>query len=403
MALHFLPPTNKARDLMPIPIERISVCNLLSFGESAEPLELRPLNVLIGINGSGKSNLIETIALLASMNSPRGMSGYIGQSGGIFNWLWKGTEAAPIAKLDVSGGLLDGRHFEHQIAFTRVGQSIEVVNESVALRFRGDRHQPKPLFGYEKGVPVVRPRGRARFLKRSDVNFTQSILWQDQLEEIANTLSPLSRLYRSFQIYRMGKIDPAKQPQRTDLSSDYLIRDGTNLSAVLSRLMQRKGLQKKLIDELNTFYPEFEDLRVIPEAGTQQIYFEERDLYSSVPASRLSDGTIRWLSLLAILLDPDPPPLVCIEEPEIGLHPDIVVELAELLREASTRMQLIVTTHSSTLVDSLTRAPEAVIVCEKVKGATKLRRLDANELKVWLENYSLGELWRSGQIGGNRW
>ena len=387
---------------MPMPIERISVCNLLSFGESAEQLELRPLNVLIGINGTGKSNLIEMIALLASMNSKRGMSGYIGQSGGILNWLWKGTEAIPIAKLDVSGGLLDGKHFKHRIAFTRVEQSIEVVNESVTLWFR-EGYQPRPLFGYEKGVPVVRPHGRARFLNRSNVNLTQSILWQDQLEEIANTLSPLSRLYRKFQIYRIGNIDPAKQPQRTDLSSDYLIRDGTNLSAVLSRLMQRKGLQKKLIDELNTFYPEFEDLRVIPEAGTQQIYFEERDLYSSVPTSRLSDGTIRWLSLLAILLDPDPPPLVCIEEPEIGLHPDIVVKLADLLREASTRMQLIVTTHSSTLVDSLTRAPEAVIVCEKVKGATKLRRLNANELKVWLENYSLGELWRSGQIGGNRW
>jgi len=391
---------------MPIPIERISVCNLLSFGESAEPLELRPLNVLIGINGSGKSNLIETIGLLASMNTQSGMSGYIGRSGGILNWLWKGTEAVPIARLDVSGGLLDGRHFKHRTDFTRVEQSIEVVDESVTLRLRGERHQPKPLFGYEKGVPVVpvfRPHGRARFLKRSDVNFTQSILWQDQLEEIANNLSPLSRLYRSFRIYRMSHIEQAKQPQRTDSSGDYLSPDGTNLSAVLSRLMQRKGFQKKLIDKLITFYPEFEDLRVIPEAGTQQIYFQERDLYSLVPASRLSDGTFRWLCLLAILLHPEPAPLICIEEPEIGLHPDIVVELAELLREASKRMQLIVTTHSRTLVDGLTSTPEDVIVCEKDQGSTRLRRLVADELKVWLENYSLGELWRRGQVGGNRW
>ena len=246
---------------MPIPIERISVCNLLSFDESSEPLELRPLNVLIGINGSGKSNLIDTIALLASMNSKRGMAGYIGQSGGILNWLWKGTEAVPIAKLDISGELGAQRQFTHRIAFTRVEQSIEVVDESVALRFRGDRHQPKPLFGYEKGVPVVRPHGRARFLKRSDVNFTHSILWQDQLEEFANTLSPLSRLYRSFQIYRMDNTDPAKQPQRTDLSSDYLILDGTNLSALLSRLMQRKGFLRKLIDKLIRFYPQFDDWR----------------------------------------------------------------------------------------------------------------------------------------------
>jgi len=388
---------------MPIPIERISVCSLLSFGESAEPLELRPLNVLIGINGSGKSNLIETIALLASMNSPRGMSGYIGQSGGIFNWLWKGTEAAPIAKLDVSGGLLDGRHFEHQIAFTRVEQSIEAVDETVSVWPQGKRHPRKPLFSYENGVPVLRDKRRPKPLSRQDINFTQSILWEDQPAEVAYNLSPLSRLYRSFRIFRMSHIEQAKQPQRTDSSSDYLIRDGTNLSAVLSRMMQRKGFQKKLIDKLITFYPEFEDLRVTPEAGTQQIYFQERDLYSSVPASRLSDGTIRWLCLLAILLDPDPPPLVCIEEPEIGLHPDIVVELAELLREASKKMQLIVTTHSRTLVDGLTSTPEDVIVCEKDQGSTRLRRLVADELKVWLENYSLGELWRRGQVGGNRW
>jgi predicted ATPase len=167
--------------------------------------------------------------------------------------------------------------------------------------------------------------------------------------------------------------------------------------------MQRKGFQKKLIDKLITFYPEFEDLRVIPEAGTQQIYFQERDLYSLVPASRLSDGTFRWLCLLAILLHPEPAPLICIEEPEIGFHPDIVVELAELLREASKRMQLIVTTHSRTLVDGLTSTPEDVIVCEKDQGSTRLRRLVADELKVWLENYSLGELWRRGQVGGNRW
>src|SRR5271157_3151070 len=388
---------------MPMPIERISVCNLLSFGESAEPLDLRPLNVLIGINGSGKSNLIETIGLLTSMNMQRGMSGYIGQRGGILNWLWKGTETVPIAKLDVSGELPDEGHFEHQIAFTRVEQSIEAQDESVWVWPQGKRHPRKPLFSYENGVPVLRDKGRPKPLARQDINFTQSILWQDQHAEIAYNLSPVSRLYRSFRIYRMSHIEQAKQPQRTDSPSDYLITDATNLGAVLNRLMQRKGFQKKLNDKMIRFYPEFDDLRVSLEAGTQQIYFQERDLYSPVPATRLSDGTFRWLCLLAILLDPDPPPLVCIEEPEIGLHPDIVVELAELLREASKKMQLIVTTHSTTLVDSLARTPEAVIVCEKVKGATKLRRLDADDLRVWLERYSLGELWRSGQIGGNRW
>ena len=364
-------------------------------------LELRPLNVLIGLNGSGKSNLIETIGLLASMNTPRGMSGYIGQTGGILHWLWKGSEEVPTAEIDVSGDLLTGEHFNHRIAFTRVEQSIQVSDESVKVGRRRNLDPKKPLFGYEKGTPVFRrPRGKERRLERKGIDFTQSILWQNQPVEIAYPLDPLSRLYRSFQIYRMGNIDPAKQPQRTDLSSDYLIRDGTNLSAVLSRLMQRKGFRQKLIDKLKTFYSEFEDLRVTPEAGTQQIYFEEEDLYSSVPASRLSDGTIRWLSLLAILLDPDPPQLVCIEEPEIGLHPDIVVVLADLLREASKEMQLVVTTHSRTLVDGLSDTPENVIVCEKEQGSTRLRRLDPDDQKVWLENYSLGQLWSAVKSEG---
>ena len=122
-----------------------------------------------------------------------------------------------------------------------------------------------------------------------------------------------------------------------------------------------------------------------------------------IPATRLSDGTLRYLCLLAILYNPTPPPVVCIEEPELGLHPDIVAGLAKHLLAASERMQLIVTTHSDILVDALTWNPETIIVCESVDGATQMKRLDPDAIKGWLENYRLGELWSSGHIGGNRW
>ena len=122
-----------------------------------------------------------------------------------------------------------------------------------------------------------------------------------------------------------------------------------------------------------------------------------------VPAIRLSDGTLRYLCLLAILCHPNPPPLVCLEEPELGLHPDILPGLADLLREASERCQLIVTTHSDTLVDALTDTPESVVVCEKENGQTTLRRLEKDRLSGRLEDYRLGEYWASGGIGGNRW
>ena len=95
--------------------------------------------------------------------------------------------------------------------------------------------------------------------------------------------------------------------------------------------------------------------------------------------------------------------MICLEEPELGLHPDIIPTLAELLREAATRTQLIVTTHSTLLVEAFSKEPESVCVCEKIEGSTVIRRLSRGELDVWLEKYSLGTLWASGQIGGNRW
>ena len=104
---------------------------------------------------------------------------------------------------------------------------------------------------------------------------------------------------------------------------------------------------------------------------------------------------------MALLLDPTPPPLLCIEEPEIGLHPDIMPTIAEMLIEASQRTQLIVTTHSDALVSALT--PDSVLVCKRDNRGSHLDRLNPEQLKNFLENYSLGDLWRMGEIGGNRW
>jgi predicted ATPase len=96
-------------------------------------------------------------------------------------------------------------------------------------------------------------------------------------------------------------------------------------------------------------------------------------------------------------------PLVCIEEPEIGLHPDMFPRIVDLMLEASERTQPIVTTHSPALVDALSDHPECVLVCEREKGSTTQRRLSQPDLKEWLEKYSLGDLWTRGQIGGVRY
>ena len=109
-----------------------------------------------------------------------------------------------------------------------------------------------------------------------------------------------------------------------------------------------------------------------------------------MPSSRLSDGSMKYLCLLAILLNPHPPALVCIEEPETGMHPDLIPKIADLLVGASERCQLVVTTHSDMLVDALSERPDAVVVCEKHDGQTTMNRLNQKELTHWLDKYQPG-------------
>jgi predicted ATPase len=138
--------------------------------------------------------------------------------------------------------------------------------------------------------------------------------------------------------------------------------------------------------------------------GTAQLFFRENGLKEMIPATRLSDGTLRYLFLLCILLHPTPPPIICIDEPELGLHPDILPTVGNLLTEASERCQLIVTTHSPILIDSLTQTPECVLIAEKENTETTIKRINMDEIKPWIEKFNgLGEIWTRGEIGGNIW
>jgi predicted ATPase len=170
---------------------------------------------------------------------------------------------------------------------------------------------------------------------------------------------------------------------------------------VLNRLERDGNVKRRLLENLRELYDGIEDYDVSVEGGTVQVFFHESGF--AIPATRLSDGTLRYLCLLAILCHPSPPPLVCIEEPELGLHPDILPTIARLLQEASARTQLVVTTHSDILVDAFSETPESVVVCEKHEGRTSMNRLDSKKLSRWLDKYRLGELWTKGEIGGGRW
>jgi predicted ATPase len=245
-----------------------------------------------------------------------------------------------------------------------------------------------------------------RALRREEVNPQVSILAQRKDPEHYPEITYLGNEFARFALYRdweFGGLAPVREPCDVSLPSEFLSEEGDNLGAVLNGLLINPVVKREIIESLKLFYEGASDLRTAVQGGKIQTYFEEKHLKSAIPLIRLSDGTVRWLSLLSILLNPDPPPLVCIEEPELGLHPDMVHELGKLLIDASSRMQIIVTTHSDALVESFTEQPDSVLVCEKESGATKIERLSKERLSAWLDEYSLGQLWRKGEIGGNRW
>jgi predicted ATPase len=206
-----------------------------------------------------------------------------------------------------------------------------------------------------------------------------------------------------YRDWNMGRESAIRKPQRTDDPNDFLEESFANLAVVLNNM--KYGSEFKTIDDLLArFYPMYGEVHVMIDSGTAQLWIREQGLETSIPSTRLSDGTLRFLSLLTVLCHPKPPPLICIEEPELGLHPEVVALIAELLKSASKRTQLIVTTHSRDLVNALSDQPESVVVCGRGEDyGTDFRRLSQDRLNSWLEDYQLGELWAAGEIGGTRW
>ena len=179
--------------------------------------------------------------------------------------------------------------------------------------------------------------------------------------------------------------------------------DYSNLALVLNDLQNRPGVIDTIIEKLKLFNDRIEGINTRVNFGMVELRIREKGLAHTIPATRLSDGTLRFLCLLVILCHPNPPPLVCIEEPELGMHPDILATIAELLIEASQRTQLIITTHSDILVSKFHEIPEALVICERGPNGTTMRRLTAPEIAGWPDEVSLGDIWLKGAIGGVRW
>lgn len=386
-------------------LQFIKLTNFLSFGPETTPIDLKSLNILIGINGVGKSNLIEAVALMRA--TPMDIGAVVRKGGGASEWIWKGKRNSPATIEIVVSNPKGKQPLVHLLSFYSENGRFQLNDEKVENEHAyGGEQRPYFYYHFEGGHPIVNTNdGKRRQLARETIDPTLSILSQRRDPEQYPEISYLADAYGSMRIYRewsFGRNTVFREPQKADMRNDILEEDFSNLGLFLNRISrQHPKAKKEILEGLRELYENLSDFNVSIEGGTVQVFLTENEF--TIPATRLSDGTLRYLCLLAILCDPEPPALICIEEPELGLHPDILPKLAEYLVAASKRTQLIVTTHSDILIDAMTERPEVVLVCEKHNGCTKIRRLDQNELKVWLNKYKLGELWIKGQIGGTRW
>ena len=428
---------------------KLKLSGLLSFGPDGIDLPMERLNVLIGPNGSGKSNLLEAVSLLQA--APRGIAEPISRTGGAREWTWKGAEASNSISIDVTVSFPPGpmsrapstvllernpdswRDYppagmlRHRLTLVdRDGRSIVADERVEPLDTRSETHDDTAYYRPPADEEVAAAlNDAARQVSESgdvrNIDFPAFMHGREGALEFAGSYRPeesllsfyaspnfpalwrLKEQYDGIRLYRNWSFGPnatLRQPCSAHARSDFLGEGGENLALVLSNLHGER--RRRLLDALRRLFDGIVDFRCPVTGGTVSLFLEESG-GRSIPATRLSDGTLRYLCLLAVLLHPEPPSLIGIEEPELGLHPDLLPGLADLLVEASERTQLIVTTHSDVLVDALTERPESVVVCEKHDGQTRMRRLDKADLAKWLKEYRLGDLWTSGELGGNRW
>ncbi|MFA7239691.1 MAG: AAA family ATPase [Sulfuricellaceae bacterium] len=394
-------------------LKSLRLDGFLSFPPGSDAITLGPLNVLIGPNGSGKSNLLEALELLNA--TPKAFAAAIRDGGGAREWLWKGDETKTSASIEARlSGTPPMRDLRYRLAFAASGQRTEVIDEVIEEEEKRRPAEADVFFYYRfrAGNPIINLRevksGRRtekhleRPLERQSLLPDESVLSQRKDPDIYPELTWVGQQFTRIQMFRewgFGRYTEVRKPQQADLSSNTLLPDARNLGLVLNQL-EHSDAGPEFNGLLSQFLPRYQRFSTLIQGGTVQFYLHEQGLKAPIPATRLSDGTIRFMAILALLLSPEPPPLICMEEPELGLHPDALALLANLLVDASRRTQLIVTTHSDALISALTDHADSIFVCEH-RGGTILRRVESSKLRYWLDRYRLGEIWRIGELGGN--
>ena len=358
-------------------LERITIKNFKSIREQS--LALGSLNVVIGGNGAGKSNLIGAFRMLHEIYSGR-LQELVASRGGADSILHFGRKRSQTLqfKLDFLEDQL-GNSYRVVLA-PDDADGLFVKSEAVAIHDRQKYNSP-----LEEVLQVGRPEASIAKSRNSIARYVRRDL----------------ESYRVYHFHDTSDSSPAKSVADVD-DNRHLRTQAENLPAVLYFLQQKHPDHFHLIeDTIKQVAPFFERFQLEPSRlNPDKIRLEWREQGSDAyfNAAALSDGSLRFICLATLLLQPVLPSMVLIDEPELGLHPAAIQLLAELMQSASQRTQLVVATQSVTLVNQLT--PTEVWVCDRVGGATVFRSLRDEPMATWIDSYSLGELWEKNRLGG---
>lgn len=333
---------------------------------SIERLPLKPINVVIGPNGSGKSNFIGAFAFLHEVRQER-LNDYVLAAGGAEKVLHFGAKTTKEIHFDLSFG-------KQQYKLTLRPSANDELYESVRIVKTGPEHHPAV------------PREEYDLVSDYEKRLVDRMLnWRVYHFDDTTSFSPMRKTARLH-------------------DNRFLREDGANLPSFLYLLQERDQASYNLIvravQRVAPFFDDFllEPLLLKPDDIKLQWRHKKSDQYFD--ASSLSDGTLRFIALATLFLQPERyrPSIILVDEPELGLHPYAIEILAALVRQASVTTQVIMSTQSSLLLDHF--QPEDVLVADRVDGGTQFRRLEPGPLAKWLEDYSLGQLWEKNEIGG---
>jgi predicted ATPase len=368
------------------------------------------LNVIIGPNGSGKSNLLRGMELLAASAQGR-LSQQVLRDGGMGALLWDGQAdqivfhlAANLAEPEQSSA---ARKIDYRLQLSQIGKSSsyrideEILDDGSARTKR----RPHKLIERQQNTGQVYdgPKSASRYLE--NLSETESLLSEIGSPFASPTLEALFRdrlagwqFYQDFLTHRDAPVRQAPIARyETAVSAD-----GSNLIQVLHTLYSGGRDFKHDLDQAMraAFSDEFEEL-TFPPAADQRIQMRLRwkSLQRGQTAADLSDGALRFLYLITILANPEPPSLIAIDEPETGLHPSMLPIIAEFAAESALKTQLIFTTHSAEFLNAF-KHPPVTTVAHWENGKTTLQTPSAEALQYWLKEYSLGKLYLSGELEG---